>query len=109
MESCIKRWNQIQKQKKDVQNQNTDNTERMVSFQKDIERMEKDIVRVMESRKKNEEKNEDYNKEKQNLLKYEEAYNQEIKNFDEVISEKEAELLPLFSSIEDHKNYGIKK
>lgn len=109
LDSCIKRWKHIRQQEKDVRNQNRDNFEKMIAFRKDIERIEKDIVRLLDDRKKNDEKVENYNKEKQNLLKHEEAYNQELKSFDEVISVKETQFQSLSSGIEDHKNYNIKK
>ena len=109
LDSCVKKWSQIKQQKKDVRNQNADNAEKMISFQKDAERIEKDILRLLENRKKNDTKIEDYNQEKQNLLKYKAAYNQEIKSFDEVISVKEMRFQSVSSSIDDHKSYNIKK
>ena len=109
MDSCIKKWNQTQQQAKDVESQNIENTEKRIAFQKDIERVEKDIVRWLENRKKNDAKIEDYDQEKQNLLKYKEADKQEIKSFEEVISEKERRLEDLSSSIEEQKSYNIKK
>ena len=109
LESCVKKEIQIKQQKKDIQNQNRDNTESIISFQKDIEQFEKDIVRLLENRKRNDKKIEGYNQEKQNLLKYEEACHQEIQGFDEVISIKEARVQSLSSSRDEYKSYNIKE
>ena len=109
LESCIKQLKQVQQQKQDLRNQNTDSFENLISVKKDRERMEQDILRLLENRKTNDQKMKDFDEEKQNLIKHEEAYNKEIHNLSEVISLKESRFQVLEVTTEDYKTQNLKK
>ena len=109
LESCVKQLNQIQQQKQDLRNQNTDSFENLISVRKDRELMEKNILRLLENQKKNNQKIKDFDKEKQNLLQYEEAYSKEIQSLSEVVSLKESRFQILEVTVDDYKTQNLKK
>ena len=63
----------------------------------------------LDSRKKNDKKIKDYDQEKQNLLTYQSADKQEIKDFKILLTEKEDQQKSLSENIKVCKSYGIKK
>ena len=109
LESCMKQFKQVKKQKQDIQSQTADSSENLISVQKDVEQMEKDILRLLENRKKNAQRAESFDKEKQNLLKHEEAYSKEIQVLEDAISLKESHLQALEVAVDDYKSQNLKK
>lgn len=88
LESCTKKYNQIKKQKADVHKQNLDNSQNTSVIKQNVLSAEKDIINDLEFSKKNQNKLDKYNQEKQELLKNEDSYKQEVHSFEKIISIK---------------------
>lgn len=109
LESCVKQLKQIRQNKQHLQNKMTQNYEKLVSIKKDVEQMEKDLLRLSENRKKNDQRTEDFGKERQNLLQHEEACNKEIQILEDVLSLKESRLQILQTTIDEYEAQNLQK
>ncbi len=109
LEICIKRLNQVKQQKQSFQNQNSQSAEKLISLKKDIEQLEKELLRLSESRKKNDQRIKKFDKEKQNLIQHNEAYVKEIQDLDQTKSLKESQLNTIQKIIDEHRARNLEK
>lgn len=108
-ESCVKQLQHIQQKKENLQNKIAQNSEDLFSRKKDIEQIEKDLLRFSESRKKNDQRTEDFDEDKQNLFQHKDACHKELKSFENVISLKESRLQVLQVTVDEYKAQHLKK
>ena len=109
MAVCMKRLQQIKKQKKDFQDKNIQSSEKLISLEKDIEQMEKDLLRFSEIREKNDKKIKDFDEEKQNLLQHNKAFVKEIQDLEHTLLIKESHLEKLQVEIGGYRDQNLNK
>ena len=109
LESCAQKLEPLYEEKHQLQVSASQTLENLISLKKDIEHKERDILRLSESRAKKDQKDRDFQKEKQNLLDHGDAYKKEIQGLNELISFKESRLQALQKTINEHKTHHLKK
>lgn len=109
LESCKEKLNQVRKEKQSVQNKTSQGSEGLIYLRKDVEQVEKDILRLSEERKKSDQRITVFEEEKSNLIQHEKAYIKEIQDLEEAISSKEDRSHVLQTAVDEHKKQNLKK
>lgn len=109
LKSCEQKLQEIQSEKQNLQNESWKTSEEIISITKDLEQMEKDILRLSESRKANDQKTAGFEEEWQNLLEHKEAYRREIHELKDAIFLKESRLQVLQKEMDEYKTHYAKK
>ncbi len=99
----------VQERAKILQSQIAQGAELLIVMQKDQDQMEKDLLRLLDSRKKNKQRAQDFEKEKQNMLLLRDGYHQEIQSLEEDVSFKESRLQAAQEAISAYEAQNLKK
>ena len=109
LESCIQQLKPMQEEKQDLQNKIIQNAEGLISIKKDRDQMEKDLLRFLDNREKNGQRSKDFDKEKQNLLQYQDVCSKEVQGLEEDLSFKESRLQVVQETIGEYESQNLKK
>ena len=103
-----KTWDKMCKQQETLDHQMAKNSSHLITLEKDIEQMEKDILRLLEIKKSKNLKITSFNKEKQNLLQHKSFAKKEAQNLNQKLLKEEAKLSSLKTAIQGYKSQEAK-
>ncbi|MCY4321743.1 MAG: AAA family ATPase [Bdellovibrionaceae bacterium] len=102
-ENCLDRINDIEKDKQDTKQKLKETYKAINLIQQDLDFIEKDNLRLSEIRKKNQNKQKDFQIKKENLIDHQSAYSQEIKKSEDNLAIKNSFFQILESALENRK------
>ena len=102
-DSCFQQLAQIQEKRKEVEKQFFDLSQRCENFKIDSEFIQKDRLRNIEIRDRNNKKIKDFKIKKNSLMEHEEISNKDIKKQEEILLEKQSYLKILSAGLENKK------
>ena len=109
LENYTEQFHQVKRQRESLQGKNTQTSGDLIYLKKDVEQMEKELVKISEHRTKKQDQIDSLEKEKQNLLKHKESCNKEIQNLNEILSKKASRLEVLQIGVEEYRVQDVKQ
>ena len=109
LSSCEKRWKGIQAERQSTQDRLLSESEELIGTKKDIEQLEKDLLRLSKSREGIHKKLLGMESEKKNLIQHGQAFQAEIKEWGENLSERESERERLLAEKAEYETWSFKK
>ena len=92
-----------------TQNKNTQSSENLISYKKDLERLEKETLRLADSKSSIQKKWDEFEEEKQDLIKHQNSFKTEVESINEMIEQQRVDLKNLQKAEDLYKKEENKK